>query len=117
MRDEIVIGADIEPIFNSICMWYFADASENSVFYILNPKMPNVRIYIYKDSNEGRAIAEWLSHKENRNNKSVHRKALEILLPRLTVSEFLEIIDEAKSSAWDDGYKKAQTDIRKALGL
>lgn len=117
MRKEIVIGADIEPIFNSICMWYFADASENSAFYILNPKMPNVRIYIYKNSDEGRTIAEWLSHKENRNNKSVHRKALEILLPRLTADEFLEIIDEEKSSAWNDGYKKAQADIRNVLGL
>lgn len=42
---------------------------------------------------------------------------LELLLPRLTINEFFEIIDNEKSSSWNEGYKKAQSDIRNALGL
>lgn len=42
---------------------------------------------------------------------------LELLLPRLTVEEFFEIIDKEKSASWEGGYKKAQYDIRKALGI
>lgn len=114
---EIVIGADIEPIFNSICLWHFGDASENSVFYILNSRISNTRIYIYKKSDEGKAIEEWLSHKENRNNDSVQRKALELLLPRLSVDEFLEIVNKENKLSWRDGYQQAQHDIREALGL
>ena len=55
--------------------------------------------------------------KENRNNKSVQRKALELLLPRLSVDEFFKIIDKEKKLSWDNGYSQAQYDIRKSLGL
>lgn len=114
---EITIGTNIEPIFNSRCMWYFGDASENSLFYILNERMSDTRIYIYKESDEGIMIQEWLSHEENRNNKSVQLKALELLLPRLSVDEFLGVIDKEKDLAWLAGYRQAQCDIRKTLGL
>lgn len=117
MTKEIVIGADIEPIFNSIAMWYYGDAAENSVFYILKERMSDTRIYIYKESDEGVAIKEWLSHEENRNNKSVQRKALELLLPRLSVDKFFEIVNKEKELSWHYGYEQAKYDIRKALGL
>lgn len=117
MNKEIVIGADIKPIFNARCMWYMGDASENSVFYILNSDIFDARIYIYKDSKDGEEIDEWLSQEENRNNDSVQRKALEYLLPRLTIDEFFEVINKEKSSSWNEGYKKAQYDIKKALGF
>ena len=117
MNKEIVIGSDINPIFNSICLWAGADASENSVFYILDSDITNTRIYIYKKSQEGEEIGKWLASEENRNNDSVQRKALELLLPRLTVDEFFEIIDKEKNSSWSSGYKKAQYDIRIALGF
>lgn len=114
---EIVIGADIEPIFNSTNLWYFGDAAENSVFYILKESMSDTRIYVCKESDEGAAIKEWLSHKENRNNASVQRKALELLLPRLSVDEFLAIVVNEKKKSYKDGYNSAQYEIRKALGL
>ena len=117
MSKEIVIGEDIKPIFTSIALWYYGDVSENTVFYVFNSYITDTRIYIYKKSKEGEEIEEWLSLEENRNNDSVQRKALEILLPRLTVDEFLGIIDKEKSISWNNGYKKAQHDIRKALGL
>lgn len=114
---EIVIGADVEPIYNSICLWYFGDASENSVFYILNEPMSETRVYIYKESDEGEEIKEWLSHQENQNNYDVHRKALEYVLPRLSVDEFLEIIAKENNLAYDRGYRQAQYSVKKALGL
>ena len=117
MSKEIVIGTNIKHIFSAKCMWYMGDASENSIFYILDSDITDTRIYIYKKSKEGDEIGEWLSHEENRNNNSVQKKALELLLPRLTVDEFFEIIDKEKSASWNDGYKKAQYDIRKVLGL
>lgn len=117
MEKEIVIGTNIEPVFSSFAMWYYGDAAQNSLFYILKEHMSDTRIYIYKESDEGTAIEEWLSHEENRNNKSVQRKALELLLPRLSVDEFFKIIDKEKKLYWDNGYSQAQYDIRKSLGL
>jgi len=114
---EMVIGANIKPIFTSIHLWKYSDISENSVFYIFNDKLSDIRIYVYKESDEGAAIKEWLSIKENRNDDSVQRKAIELLLPRLSVDDFLEIINKERKSSWDDGYEQAQYDIRKALGL
>ena len=43
MIREIVIGAtDIKPNFNSRCLWYNADASENAVFYIFCMETPEI---------------------------------------------------------------------------
>lgn len=117
MDKEIVIGADVEPIFNSVAMWYNADVNENYAFYIFKSEIANFRIYVYKESEEGEEIKEWLSHDKNLNNNSVQRKALELLLPRLTVDDFFEIIEKEKNISWDKGYKKAQYDIRRAIGL
>lgn len=117
MSKEIVIGADIKPIFNSISLWYMGDAKENTVFYILVSNILDMRIYIYKNSEEGKEIGKWLSCEDNRNNDSVQRKALELVVPRLTVDDFLEFIDEKSTSSYKEGYTKAQYDIRKALGI
>lgn len=114
---EIVIGADVEPIYNSINLWYDGDVSENSVFYILWERLSDTRIYVYKESSEGAGIKEWLSHKENRDNYMVQRKAIEFLLPRLSVDEFLEIIERKNQSSYDKGYRQAQYAIKKVLGL
>ena len=117
MSKEIVIGADVKPVFNSISLWYMGDAKENTAFYILVLNILDMRIYIYKNSKEGKEMAEWLSCENNRNNDSVQQKALELVLPRLTTDDFFEVIDKVKSSSWEEGYAKAQYDIRKALGL
>lgn len=117
MSKEIVIGADVKPVFNSISLWYMSDAKENTAFYILNSNILDMRIYIYKNSEEGKEISKWLSCEDNRNNDSVQRKALELVLPRLTVDDFLRIIDKERTSSYKEGYTKAQDDIRKALGL
>jgi hypothetical protein len=115
--EELVIGTTKPSKFNSHCMWYGADASENSIYYILNCDITDTRIYIYKDSTEGIEIKEWLSKEQNQNNDSVQRKALAIVMPYLSVDDFFEIINREKLTSWNDGYKKAQYDIRKALGL
>lgn len=115
MDKEIVIGTDLKPVNNSICLWYFGHASENTAFYIL--RSDYAIVYIYKDSPEGKDIEEWLSIEENRNNDSVDKKVLEYLLPRMSVYEFLELIDREKKSSFDFGYRQAKRDIRKALGI
>lgn len=117
MTKEVVIGKNVKPYFNSTCVWCGADVSENSKFYILNSDILETRIYICKDSTEGKEIAEWLSQEENRNNNSVQRKAIEIMLPRLTVDEFLSVIEKEKKSSAEQGYRNAQRDIRCVLGL
>lgn len=117
MVREIVIGANIEPIFNSIALWKWGDASQNPVFYILKERLSDTRIYIYKESDEGKKIKEWLSCEENRNNESVQHKAFELLLPYLSVDHVLEIINNEKEVSYSQGYEQAQYDIRKALGI
>ena len=115
MRKEIVIGTELCPLFNATCLWYSGHASQNKLFYLLHSNYAIV--YIYKDSPEGKKIEEWLSVQENRNNDSVDKKILEFLLPRMSPDEFVEILDMEKKSSWNNGYKQAQRDIKKALGL
>lgn len=115
MQKEIVIGGDLKPNFNSVCLWHMADISENSKFYILDTKYS--RIYVVKESEEGEGIKEWLINKENRNNEAVKKKAIELILPRLTSDDFFEIINGEIDCAWKEGYRMAQFDIRKALGM
>ena len=115
MYKKVVIGTDLNPLNNSICMWYMGDASQNQAFYIL--KSDYVEVYIYKDSPEGKAIKEWLSIEENRNNESVHKKMWEYVLPRLSPDEFIELLEAEKKESWKKGYRQAQYDIKKALGL
>jgi hypothetical protein len=88
-------------------LWYIADVSENSEFYILRSDILDTRIYVYKDSAEGKEMAEWLSHEENRNNSSVQKKAIELMLPRLTVDEFFKVIEREKNAFSKSGYRKA----------
>ena len=118
MRNELVIGTDKPSSLVGITsLWYMADASENTDFYIFYSNLTGIRLYVYKDSKEGAKLNEWLKCEENRNNDIIQRKALELILPHLTVNDFYQIIDREKSNSWDAGYKKAQLDIRKALGV
>ena len=68
-------------------------------------------------SEEGKNIEEWLSCEENRNNESVQRKALEILIPYLSVDDVLKIVNKERDAGYVNGYEQAQSDIRKALGI
>ncbi len=115
MNKEIVIGTDLKPLHNSTCMWYFGHASQNKLFYILRSDYATV--YIYKDSQEGKEIGEWLSVEKNRKNDRVHEKVLEYLLPRISVEEFVEMLDIEKRLSWDEGYRWARHKIRSALGI
>lgn len=118
MRKEIVIGTDVKPTSCcKKCMWYKGDVSKDNEFYILSLDRFDFRIYIYKDSKEGEDIKNWLSQEENRNNDSVERKVIELILPYLTVDDFFEIISKEITESFNNGYKKAKRDIRKALGV
>lgn len=115
MKKEIVIGTDLKPLFNSICLWRFGHASQNPGFYILDSEYATV--FIYKEAPEAKEIEEWLSVEENRNNDSVDKKVLEFLLPRMSADEFIAIIERETEASWCKGYTQAQRDIRKALGI
>lgn len=115
MRKKIVIGSDLNPLHNSVCLWYFGHASENKLFYILTSDYAEV--FIHKDSEEAVELKEWLSVEENRNNESVHKKVMEYLLPRMTVDEFIDLLEKEKKYSWESGYRHAQCDIRVALGV
>lgn len=115
---EIVIGSDKKPIFNSISLWKWAPISENAYFYKLESDViSNTLLYVAKDSKEGMSLKEWLLNDSNRNKQSVHDKALELMIPYLTIDDLYNSFDLKIKEAWRDGYKKAQRDICKALGV
>lgn len=115
--NEIVIGGNLEPNFNSLSLWQFADISQNSKFYILNNQLFNYRIYVVKESKEGELIKDWISNEKNRNNASVQDKSLELILPYLKKEDILKVIEEESSLAFNRGYKEAQKNMQIALGL
>ena len=117
MREEIVIGTDKPSKFNSICLWCCSDISQNSEFYIIDEKITSIRLYIYKLSEEGNEFEEWISHEKNRDNNLIQKRALELIIPLLTTEEFHEILKREKRISWENGYSKAQYDIRQALGI
>ena len=119
MHKKIIIGTGLDPFHSpacySVCLWKWANISENKMFYILNSDYAEV--YIHKDSPEARELEEWLSIEKNRNNESVGKKVLEFLLPRMSVDEFTLLLNIEKNLSYGEGYKQAQHDIREALGL
>ena len=120
MRHEIIIGANEKeahlPICHT-CLWLCADISQSNISYCLHNKVIPITLYVIKDSDEGRCIADWIKNEENRNNESVGKKALELILSRLTVEELMIVLENARNKSYEDGYKQAQADIRQALGL
>lgn len=115
---EIVIGSDKQPNFNSMTLWEWAPISENSIFYILeNDLFENIILYVDKNSNEGEDLKKWLDIDTNRNKQSVYEKALELLIPWLSTEDLYEAFTVKSKKAHEYGYRRAQINICKALGI
>lgn len=120
MRHSIMIGADEKEVrlpCCHTCLWPNADISQSHVSYCLHNEIVPMTLYVLKDSDEGRHITDWIKNEENCNNDAVRKKALELMLPRLTTEEFISIIEQAQHSSYEQGYKQAKADIRKVLGI
>lgn len=119
MHKHIVIGTDkqVDQALGGICPWKNANISENDSFYSLDNETIGTKLYIYKDSDEGRDLQTWLDNEDNRNNHSINKKALELMSSQLQPNEIVEIYDIKEEEGYAKGYADAQRDIRKALGL
>lgn len=120
MRHEIIIGTNKKEVQLPIChtcLWLCADISQSNISYCLHNKVIPITLYVIKDSSEGRCITEWIKNEENRNNESVGKKALELILPKLTIEELMTVLENVRNESYADGYKQAQANIRQALGL
>lgn len=114
---EIVIGGNLKPNLNSMCLWSYANIFENSKFYILENNSFGYRLFIVKESEEGVAIQQWISKEENRNNDSVENKSLEFLLPFLNKDDIIQELKNRYECGFKKGYEQSQREIRKAIGL
>lgn len=119
MRDKIIIGTEREENIpsNNVCIWKNADISENDSFYVLHNKTVKTKVYVSKDSVEGKDLTEWLGNEDNKNNDSVNKKALELISSYIDASEIMSIYDIKEEEGYVRGYADAQRDIRKALGI
>lgn len=117
MKKDIVVGSDLEPIFNSVALWAWADISENYYFYKLYNKIFGVHIYVTKESKEGEELKEWLNKDENENDEAITRKSFYYLKEYISWSDILELLEKEHKCGYDDGYYNAQSNIRKALGM
>ena len=116
---QITIGTDknIDSIQGGIHPWKDANISENDSYYTLTTDVIDSKLYVYKDSDDGRALQDWLNNEDNRNNDSINKKALELISSQLQPNEIVEIYDIKEEKGYAKGYADAQRDIRKALGL
>lgn len=119
MRNKIIIGTDKESNepYCGVFAWENSPISENDSFYLLHNKIVKTKLYVYKDSEEGQKLKEWLENKDNRNNESANRKALELLSSQMEANEVMNIYDIKEEEGYARGYADAQRDIRKALGI
>ena len=114
---EIVIGGNLEPNYNSRYLWDYANISENSKFYILENKLFEYRLYIVKESEEGKAIKDWISKEENRNNEKVENRSLTFIMAYITSDDIINTLKSKYKEGFKKGYEQSQREIRKAIGL
>lgn len=118
MKEKIFIGGEKRKLpCVSIHRYGDSGVADNDMIYRFECKLLNTEICIFKDSEEGRLFKEWINNEQNQTRQRVEHKGIELLLPLMSVDDLLEVISDIKESAWDDGYKTAQYDIRKALGF
>lgn len=119
MRNKIIIGTDKESHepYCGVFSWENSPISENNSFYLLHNKTIKTKLYVYKDSEEGQKLREWLENEENRNNESINRKALELLSSHMEADEVVNIYDIKEEEGYKRGYADAQRDMRRALGI
>lgn len=120
MRYSIVIGTDEKEVilpWCHTCLWHRANISQSNVSYCLHNQIVPITLYVLKDSDEGRHITDWIQNEENCNDDAVSKKALELMLPRLTPEEIISVIERAQHLSYEQGYKQAKADIREVLGI
>lgn len=109
-------GQDIKIPCCHTCLWMNAPIAQSQTFYTLREKTAGISIYVYKESPEGEAISKWIEECMY-DDSDVHRKALELLLPRLDTETFMHILKRHTEDAYQQGQKAARKAIRTALGI
>ena len=125
MKDKIFIGSNgpcddpnyihISPIV-TVCVWLYSNLSEDDIMYAYFPDsefLPSV--YIYKNSDEGRELTEWVKDSENQNDTAVHNKMLQILCNSLPREDLYDLMIIIKNQANFEGYKRGKLEIRNGI--
>ena len=124
--NTFILGTANDPNIDRLTKYYNFSASHSfngivtSGKYFYNLYSPNlgIKIFIYKDSEDGENFKNWLSsHNNIITDDDAHIKILELVLPLVTSEEFHLFIKRIFEIYYDNGYKDAQCIIRKAIGI
>ena len=75
------------------CLWFNSNISDDAFVYALHHSYVNFPVvYVFKESDEGNSLKEWLHHDDNRTNEKISEKVLEYLCNNLEPDELIELI-------------------------
>lgn len=116
MSKNFYVGLEKERIgtWCSMLCWSNAEVSENEIFFYLKNKVFDCSFYISKKSDEGKSLEEIVKTKDD---SLVEEFSNNLAMKYLNYRDILILLEETEVCAFEDGYKSAQKDIRKALGL
>ena len=116
MSKNFYVGLDKERIgtWCSMLCWSNADVSENEIFFYLKNKVFDCSFYISKKCDDGKALEKIVKTKDN---DLVEEFSNNLAMKYLNYRDILILLEETEVYAFENGYKSAQKDIRKALGL
>lgn len=117
MNRKIVIGGNLKPDFNSCCLWPDSDISQNPDFYIIKNQVFITYVCVIKKSPEGKELRAWLNDPQHLNNTAIQSLSLKWVMPTLVGEDITQLVVRTQEQSFEAGYKKAQFDIRRALGV
>ena len=113
---EIIIGGEKTwQGWSSHVCWDGANVSQNSYGFLIHCDMFDCKMFILNGCEECDKLKYFISHEGS--NYVIEHYAIQLCLKYLTTDEVISGINRLRDMSHQMGYKEAQSDIRKALGL
>lgn len=117
MWKEIIIGGDKTwKSWMAKSCWFGSNVTENGDSYMIRNTEYQYDVFVLKNSEQAKEF-EILLENNKGNDEFFDNYSTTLLLRHLTLDGFKELLKEKQEESFKKGYKKAQSDIRKALGL
>lgn len=107
----IGVNSEVNKVYRAITK----NISENKDEYCVKCENFNTKLYIAKDTEEGKKITNVLDNKAL--SYTIEKIAMKISLPHLTVKDILQLLSDEYDKAFKAGKREAICNVRKALEL
>jgi len=126
MTKEFIYGAIRKPItsitisawnYRDCCIYRYGDHYGEDEGYIININKFNIKIYVINGCKEFNELKDLLSNILSIDNESIYKFIMTLAIHCSSDDEIFNIIKNTETEFFDKGYKKAQDDMKKVLGI